>query len=142
MKRFTIPLAAVLIGMSVTGCSTSFLMQLNACNCFTLRRGATTEQFEGPDSRTHSWLGPSRKPQPQSTQKFQVGGDAWEVWVYELDSAYDPGGSWASASSESGVNGFGGTTMWTSHQEYVAFRNGSLEAWGRGTLPRALKGKT
>jgi hypothetical protein len=32
--------------------------------------------------------------------------------------------------------------LWGSHQEYVTFRNGRLESWGRGTLPGALKGKT
>jgi len=141
MRRFIIALAAVLAGLSVTGCST-FFMELNACNCFTVRQGVTPEQFEGPDSRTHSWLGPSRKPQPQSTQKFRVGDDVWEVWVYGFESEYQStGGDWASEASGHG-NGVGGSSMAVSHQEYVAFRNGLLDDWGRGTLPSALKGKT
>jgi hypothetical protein len=141
VRRFIITLAAVLAGLIVTGCSTSFFMELNACNCFTLRPGVTPEQFEGPDSRTHSWLGPRYKPQPQSTQKFQVGDDVWEVWVYGFESEYQTtGGDWASEAPghASDMGGFGTTS---SHQEYVAFRNGLLEAWGYGTIPRALKGK-
>jgi hypothetical protein len=141
VRRFIIALAAALVGLNVTGCSTSMFMELNACNCFTLRQGVTPEQFEGPDSQTHSWLGPSRKPQPDSSQTFQLGDDVWEVWVYQFDSEYAAGGSWASESPENAVNDLSGPTG-ASHQEYVAFRNGRLESWGRGSLPGALKGKT
>jgi hypothetical protein len=141
MKRFIIALAAVLAGLSVTSCSTtSVFMELNACNCFTLRQGITPEQFEGPDGRTHSWLGPSRQPQPQSTQKFKVGDDVWEVWVYGFESEYEnTGGSWASESLENAMNDLHGSLTSSSHQEYVAFRNGLIEEWGWGSLPRALK---
>lgn len=143
MKRFIIAMAAVLAGLCVTGCSTSFFMELNACNCFTLRQGVTPEQFEGGDGRTHSWLGPSRQPQPQSTQKFRVGDDVWEVWVYGFESEYQTtGGDWASEASGNYMNNMSGSWTTSSHQEYVAFRNGLLEAWGKGSLPRALKGKT
>ncbi|HXH41566.1 MAG TPA: hypothetical protein VNN08_23260 [Thermoanaerobaculia bacterium] len=143
MRRFIIALAAILVGSIVTGCSTSLFMELNACNCFTLRRGITPDQFEGPDSRTHSWLGPRYKPQPQSTQKSQVGDDVWQVRVYSFESAYQrTGGSWASESGENAMNDMSGHSTGSSHQEYVAFRNGLLDSWGFGTIPRALKGKT
>lgn len=142
MKRFIIALTAVLIGLSVTGCSSWSLMELSQCNCFTFRQGVTPEQFAGPDSRTHSWLGPSHKPQPESSQIVQLGDDVWEVWVYQFgSSAYANGGDWGSVSAASpqsqGVVGVGG-----SHQEYVAFRNGRLESWGRGSLPGALNRRT
>jgi hypothetical protein len=135
MKRFIIALTTVLVGLSVTGCSSWSLMELSQCNCFTIRQGVTPAQFAGPDSRTHSWLGPSRKPQPESSQIFQLGDDVWEVWVYQFHaSEYANGGGWESQSSQSqGRVGVGG-----SHQEYVAFRNGRLESWGRGSLPGAL----
>jgi hypothetical protein len=139
MKRFIIALTAVLVGLSVTGCSSWSLMELSQCNCFTFRQGVTPEQFAGPDSRTHSWLGPSRKPQPQSSQIVRLGDDVWEVWVYQFGSdAYVNGGDWASVSPQSqGSVGCGG-----SHQEYVAFRNGRLESWGRGSLSGALNRRT
>ncbi len=140
MKRFIIALTAVLVGLSVTGCSSLSFMELSQCNCFTFRQGVTPEQFAGPDSRTHSWLGPSHKPQPQSSQIFQLGGDVWEVWVYQFDSSeYVNGGSWESQSSQSQG---GGMNLWGSHQEYVAFRNGRLESWGLGSLPGALNRRT
>ncbi len=136
MKRFIIALTAVLVGLSVTGCSSWSLMELSQCNCFTLRPGVTPEQFAGPDSKTHSWLGPSRKPQPQSSQIFQLGDDVWEVWVYQFDpSAYVNGGDWRSQLGMNISSGWG-------HQEYVAFRNGRLESWGRGSLPGALNRRT
>lgn len=141
MKRFIIALTAVLIGLSVTGCSSWSLMELSQCNCFTFRQGVTPEQFAGPDSRTHSWLGPSRKPQPQSSQIVQLGDDVWEVWVYQFDpSAYVNGGDWASQSPQS-QGGVSLSSGW-GHQEYVAFRNGRLESWGRGSLPETLNGRT
>jgi hypothetical protein len=143
VRRFIIALAAVLVSLSVTGCSTWLFMELNACNCFTLRQGVTPEQFEGPDSQTHFWLGPSRKPHPQSLRRFQVGDDAWEVWVYRFDSGYQSiWSTWASESPENAVSDFSVYSMGSSHQEYVAFRNGLLESWGLGSLPGALKGKT
>jgi hypothetical protein len=141
MKRFIIALTAVLVGLSVTGCSSLSFMELSQCNCFTFRQGVTPEQFAGPDSRTHSWLGPSRKPQPQSSQIVQLGDDVWEVWVYQFDpSAYVNGGDWESQSSQS----HGGVRLSSGwgHQEYVAFRNGRLESWGRGSLPGALNRRT
>ena len=85
----------------------------------------------------------SRKPQPQSSQKFQLGDDVWEVWVYSFDSEYQStGGSWGSESPENAVNDLSGSATGGSHQEYVAFRNGRLESWGRGSLPGVLKGRT
>jgi hypothetical protein len=142
VRRFIIALTAGLVGSSVTACSTSLFMELNTCNCFTLRQGVTPEQFEGPDSQTHSWHGPSRKPRPQSSQKFQLGGDVWEVWVYNFDSEYQStSGGWDSESPENAVNDLSSPTE-SSHQEYVAFRNGLLESWGKGSLPGALKSKT
>jgi len=138
MKRFIIALTAVLVGLSVTGCSSWSLMELSQCNCFTFRQGVTPEQFAGPDSRTHSWLGPSRKPQPQSSQIVQLGDDVWEVWVYQFDT-YVTGGGWESQSPQS--HG-GAMNHRGSYQEYVAFRNGRLESWGRGSLPGALNRRT
>jgi hypothetical protein len=71
-----------------------------------------------------------------------VGDDVWEVWVYGFESEYQStGGDWASEAPGT-YNGMSGFWTTSSHQEYVAFRNGLLEAWGRGTLPSALKGKT
>ena len=138
VRRYIIALAAVLAGLIVTGCSTSLFMGLNGCNCFTLRRGVTPEQFLGTAPR---------QPQPQSSQKFQLGGDVWEVWVYDFDSKQlmITEDDWASEARENVERTVGVpsvTVTESHHQEYVAFRNGLLEAWGRGSLPGSLKGKT
>ncbi|HXA15439.1 MAG TPA: hypothetical protein VN380_00485 [Thermoanaerobaculia bacterium] len=146
MRRFIIALAVVLVGLSVTGCSTSLFMELNKCDCFILRRGVTPEQFLAPDIKTLSLLGPRVKPQPRSSQKFQLGDDVWEVWVYDFDSEQlmITGDDWASEAPENVERNVGlpeVTLAESHHQEYVAFRNGLLEDWGYGTLPQALKGK-
>jgi hypothetical protein len=138
MKRFIMMLGAALAAMIVTGCSTSLLMQLNACNCFVLRRGVTPEQFRAAETKARSWFGPRAKPQPESIQKFHLGDDLWEVWVYRFSSAMEIyQGGWGFEANPSG--GGGPYLSDESHQEFVAFRNGLLEDWGRGSLPAALK---
>jgi hypothetical protein len=136
MKRFIMMLGAALAAMTVTGCS-SLLMQLNACNCFVVRRGITPQQFLAPE-KTLSWFGPRAKPKPESIQKFHLGDDIWEVWVYRLSSEMEIfQGGWG---FEAGPSASGGPHLSDeSHQEFVAFRNGLLEDWGRGSLPGALK---
>ena len=136
MSRFIIILTIAVAGLSVTGCSTSFLMQLNTCRCFVLQRGVTPQQFVAHKSL--SWFGPRTQPRPKTSETYRLGDDQWEVWVYDFSSEIIIVGA-GGASQNPQAYTTGGGTGYEEHNEYVAFRNGRLEEWGRGELPKALR---
>ncbi|MDP0492513.1 MAG: hypothetical protein Q7Q71_15815 [Verrucomicrobiota bacterium JB023] len=65
----------------------------------------------------------SKSPDPDSTELIKSKGSIWEVRAYRIYR------------SSNGI-------PVVSHIEYVALKDGKVEEWGRGTLPRALRGQT
>jgi hypothetical protein len=100
-------------------------MQLRQCersDCYTLRKGVTPEEFFG-----QRWKSPSG-------DKYQLDNDVWEVFVFPMSTS-EPAVITAPDDPYTG----GPVSMTASHQEFVAFKNGHMEDWGWGMLPRVLK---
>ena len=98
-------------------CSSAPYMGIRDCrlaDCYTLRRGITKEQFVAKHDRHYD---------EHSENEYRLGEDVWDVWVFtiweDIRSSDDP-------------------ATFVEHQEYVAFKNGLLDEWGWGTLPRVL----
>jgi hypothetical protein len=126
--RSLLPATVVLsLAIPLVGCSSTSYMGLSECrgsDCYNFRRGLTKEQFVGSHARPY-----------HSTAEYRQGDDVWEVWVFTLGSdaaAFGiPEGGPAREATYASLPSY--------HQEYVAFKNGLLDEWGWGTLPRALR---
>jgi len=123
-SRF-LTIAAACSAMLLVACQGSY-MGLRECrfsNCYTIRKGVTPQEFFG-----------RRSPVSRPDATYEIAGDTWDVWVFQV-STTEP----ASIPPPDDATGTGGGSFTSSHNEYVAFRNGYLEDWGWGKVPRVVK---
>jgi hypothetical protein len=114
--------------LTVMSCSSGPYMGLHdrcaRSDCYNFQRGLTQQEF----------LGQRNPDDGHRSSTYRKGDDVWDVWVYVVSETIG-----SSAVSTPPAVDPPATLSYADHEEYVAFKNGRLEEWGRGTLPRVLK---
>ena len=125
MRPIILTMAAACSAMLLVACQGSY-MGLRECqftNCYTIRKGVTPQEFFG-----------RRSPVYPPDASYRIDGNTWDVWVFDVGTT-EP----ASIPTPDDATSTGGGSFSTSHNEYVAFKDGRLEDWGWGKAPRVVK---
>ena len=121
MRNLSLAAIALSLTFATTGCF--FIRYVVDTNFHQLEYGMTKAEFENSWGESAEHL---RGGTPVSSRMIRKGPYIWEVWVYEV---------------------YGDVAFWSGlrfvhHEEYVAFKNGRLEEWGRGSGPIELQAHT
>lgn len=113
--------------ITLAGCAGGPFMQLRECrfkDCYDIRKGVTPQEF----------FQAKVKVPPPPNKRYQLDGDVWDIYVFGVTMS-EPG---VIPAPDDPLTG-GGVGAGQTHDEFVAFKNGRLDNWGWGTMPRYLK---
>ena len=127
MRSVRFGVLAACFAIVLAGCSSGSYMGLREqCrfkDCYNIHKGVTPQEF---------FAAKSSVPPPDKT--YQLDGDVWEIYVFNV-STYVGG----TPPPDNAVGAGFGSDVTMTHSEYAAFKNGRLETWGWGKMPRYLK---
>lgn len=128
MRSVRVGVLAACFAVMLAGCSSGSYMGLREqCrfkDCYNIQKGVTPEEFFAAKIK--------KVPPPDKT--YRLDGDVWDIYVFSV-SANVAG----TPPPDDAVGAGYGSDVTVTHSEYVAFKNGRLETWGWGKMPRYLK---